>query len=60
MKNEMLDKILCPFCSKPWNEDMIDIYTHSYGCDTCGYGSGTEITITCDGCKKIIYQKDTR
>jgi hypothetical protein len=53
---------LCPFCSKPWSDEMIQIFdiSHSAGCDTCGHGSKTTVTIniTCDGCKRIIYSKE--
>lgn len=59
-QNAILQKILCPFCSKPWNESMIEAYGHSGNCDTCDYGTGVEITIKCDGCKREIYSKDTR
>lgn len=53
---------LCPFCSKPWSKEMVqvlDLYA-SEGCDTCGYGGGIDgtVDITCDGCGRLIYRKE--
>ena len=59
-----LSSILCPFCSTPWNDQMLKVYDiSSYGgCDTCGYGATKHATlqITCcnPSCSRIIYQKD--
>lgn len=52
---------LCPWCSAPWTSKMIEVEAMAGGgCDTCGYGGephGT-VTINCESCKKLIYQKD--
>lgn len=52
---------LCPFCSKPWSDDMVRVYdvVTSAGCETCGYGSTVEATIdiTCNSCNRLIYRK---
>lgn len=51
---------LCPFCSKPFGDQMIDIY---HGASTGYESSGPEayghVDITCDGCGKLIYRKET-
>ena len=52
---------LCPFCSAPWTDDMIECEaTSSGGCDTCGFGETTSgtIRINCHSCGRLIYQKD--
>lgn len=53
---------LCPFCSKPWGDAMMDVYVSSGGggCDTCGYGGegSATIDIECDGCGRLIYRKE--
>lgn len=52
---------LCPFCNAPWTDDMIAVEARSSGgCETCGYGATTSgtITINCDSCGRLIYQKD--
>lgn len=59
--HEVLPKILCVFCNEPWDQDMkVALDWISAGCDTCGYGSTANITltITCTGCKRVIYKKD--
>lgn len=46
---------LCPFCSKPFGDDMIDDWVES-----AEYESGSEtsaVEIVCDGCKRLIYRK---
>ena len=55
-------KMLCPYCSTEFTPDMItEYYRISDGCDTCGYGSKSSITITikCENCKKVVYKKET-
>lgn len=57
------DKPLCPFCSHPWTDDMVKVFTESSGgCETCGYGGYTsyELDITCEECGKLIYRKEGR
>lgn len=53
---------LCPFCSKPWSDGMMDVYVSSGGggCETCGYGGegSATIDIVCDGCSRLIYRKE--
>lgn len=54
-----ISKILCPFCSTPWTEKMIDVYGLSTGCDTCGDYSIT-LDIHCESCKRLIYRKEVQ
>lgn len=57
--SENLGKILCPFCSRPWDEQMVELYAHaSSGCDTCGPEIEAYVDITCGGCKRTIYRKE--
>lgn len=52
---------LCPFCSAPWTDDMIDVEASaSEGCDTCGWGGGAygEVRIVCASCDRLIYVKE--
>ena len=56
----MANNIVCGFCNAPWTERMeVELYSISAGCDTCDYGREIEIdlTITCDGCGRVIYKK---
>ncbi len=58
----MTTKPLCPFCSKPWSDEMVRVL-HLYaseGCSTCGHGSEISgvVDITCDGCNRLIYRKE--
>lgn len=50
---------LCPFCSKPFGDDMIEAY---YGASGGYESSGPEpyghVDITCDGCNRLIYRKE--
>jgi len=61
-KSSFIVRPLCPFCSKPWTDDMIKVLdvSQSGGCDTCGHGATTTATvdITCDSCKRLIYRKE--
>jgi hypothetical protein len=54
-------KMLCPFCSAPWTDGMMEVEAYAGGgCDTCGYGGephGT-VTISCESCKRVIYIKE--
>lgn len=56
---------LCPFCSKPWTDDMIRVFdidaSHGHG----SYNFGPEdqqatIDITCTSCERLIYRKEYR
>jgi hypothetical protein len=52
-----VSNIICPFCSKPWNEGMVELWEEASGyCSTC-YSSEAKVKITCDGCDKLIYEK---
>lgn len=52
---------LCPFCSKPWGDAMVDRFAE---CSLeFGYYDDVErvdltIDITCDGCERLIYRKE--
>jgi len=55
------NNLICPFCNEPWTDQMeIDYYRISDGCDTCGHGRETSITvdITCSKCRRVIYRKE--
>ncbi len=60
MKEETNFKIVCPFCSEPYDaEMMIDLEEHSGGCETCGPESADlKIEIKCSNCKKVVYVKE--
>ena len=54
---------LCPFCSAPWTDDMINVFDidarHGHG----SYDFGPEdqratIDITCTSCERLIYRKE--
>lgn len=52
---------LCPFCSAPWTDGMIQVEADaSQGCDTCGHGGGAygEVRICCASCSRLIYVKE--
>lgn len=53
----MLAKILCPFCSAPWTDEMLELYTESEGYESTGYYDEPHIKITCKSCNKLIYEK---
>jgi hypothetical protein len=52
---------LCPFCSKPWTAEMMQMLE---ACSVnLGYYGDPEsvdltIDITCDGCARLIYRKE--
>ena len=48
---------LCPFCSKPWGDHMIETFAVTYGSESCGHDTDVDVTINCDGCGRLIYQK---
>lgn len=54
---------LCPFCSKPWGDRMLELLDLSVTND--GYYPGDQdytvamtIDIECDGCERLIYRKE--
>ena len=61
LKGGWLKPPLCVWCSKPWTDSMMEIESYtSSGCETCDYGSETTVTVTihCDHCHRLVYQKD--
>jgi hypothetical protein len=52
---------LCPFCSKPWGDGMMDLFERCHVA-TGYYGDPEDIEatidITCDGCNRTIYRKE--
>ena len=63
------DKIpppLCVFCSAPWTDDMLRVYTKAdfdwgyYPGDFCVDGYDTTIDVTCTSCKRLVYRKEVR
>ena len=54
---------LCPFCSKPWTDDMIRVFDvdASHGPDSYDFGPENEratVDITCSSCERLIYRKE--
>lgn len=52
---------LCPFCSAPWTDSMLQVEANSsQGCETCGWGGGSygTVKITCESCNRLVFQKD--
>lgn len=56
-----LSKVLCPFCSEPWNEKNIRTYDLDAG-DHCAsgrfYAECCTIEITCHKCERLMYKKE--
>lgn len=50
---------LCIWCGAEWDDANISLYSYGGGCDTCGYGSGASVSITCHACGKLMYEKET-
>lgn len=55
-----LHKILCPFCSEPWDEKNIKLF--NIACDyyesmgPCDFTADLEIS--CHKCKRVMYEKE--
>lgn len=54
---------LCPFCSKPWGDEMLrllDLSVHNEGYypGDNDYRVTAVIDINCDGCGRLIYRKE--
>ena len=49
----------CIWCNAEWSDENVNIYSWSGSCDTCDYGSGAELTITCHSCQREMYRKET-
>ena len=58
IENEL--KILCPFCSAPYDADMlIALEDGDTGCETCGPSAANlKLEIVCSNCKRIVYVKE--
>lgn len=63
------DKIpppLCVFCSAPWTDDMLKVYTQAdfdwgyYPGEFHVEGYDTAIDVTCSSCKRLVYRKEIR
>ena len=50
---------LCIWCGAEWSDENVSIYAYGGGCDTCGYGAGAEVKISCHACGKLMYVKET-
>lgn len=53
---------LCPFCSAPWDDEMIHVYDidASHGPGSYDFGPENEtatVDITCSSCDRLIYRK---
>lgn len=56
---------LCPFCSKPWTDDMISVYDIDASHGEGSYDFGPEnqratVDISCSSCNRLIYRKEYR
>jgi len=52
-------KILCPFCGAAWSEHAVAKWEDEGSYDACGRGYPIVcITITCDACARVMYEKD--
>jgi|HubBroStandDraft_2_1064218.scaffolds.fasta_scaffold00063_36 hypothetical protein len=56
---------LCPFCSAPWDDNMIRVYDIDASHGEGSYDFGPEaqratIDIKCSSCKRLIYRKEYR
>lgn len=54
---------ICGFCNAPWTEDMIKVMSEAeleYGYYNDAYVDAvtTNIDITCENCKRLIYRKE--
>lgn len=50
---------LCPFCSAPWTEDMIELEggaSEQY--ESVGPECYGAVKITCEACDRLIYEKE--
>jgi len=45
------------FCSKPWSDEMMHVEEECRNYESGGWATAT-LTITCDGCDRLIYQKE--
>lgn len=62
-----VSKILCPFCSTPWTDDMVEVFAHAQLEHGYYPGDGSSVDyidltvdITCANCKRLIYRKECR
>lgn len=54
-------RVLCPYCDKPYTDEMTKQLVAAGLCETCGTGLTPEtkyIDIKCGNCNKIIYRKE--
>jgi hypothetical protein len=59
MSDENPPEILCPFCGAPWSKHAMAQWEDAESYDTYGHGSPIVcITITCDACRRIMYEKE--
>jgi hypothetical protein len=53
-------KILCPFCSAPWNDSNVRLYDLDAG-DHCAsgrfYAEECSVKIVCHACDRLMYEK---
>ncbi len=64
-KSDFTARPLCPFCSKPWTDDMIRVFDIDAQHGEGSYDFGPEdqratIDITCTSCERLIYRKEYR
>lgn len=50
-------KVLCPYCSTPFDADMEQALEICEGCQSCGVDTA-KIDITCTNCGKVAYSKE--
>lgn len=60
---DYLSRILCPFCSAPWNESNIRLYDLD-AADQCASGrfepENCTVSIVCHSCEREMYRKEGR
>ena len=59
MKEEEINKIICPFCNEPFTAEMEAEFYYSTGSEWTGmYDESVTVEIKCSKCKKLIYKKN--
>jgi hypothetical protein len=63
---EPIPSPLCVWCSAPWTDDRLKVYTKGdfdfgyYPGEFCVGGYDTTIDVTCSNCNRLVYRKEIR